>query len=103
MSFDAFADWLNTEEGQDACADRHWMSQYRFLYRDNGDCICDFVGRYENLDKDVNKVCKILKIKRISLPQSGWISQDPPPISDEVRALIRQRYAKDYELFGYND
>ena len=31
MPFDAFVEWLCSPEGQDDLANRHWMSQHRFL------------------------------------------------------------------------
>ena len=103
MSFDAFANWLCSNEGQDERADRHWMSQYRFLYDENGAPLCDFVGTYENLDKDVDKICKHLKMPHITRPQSGWISENNASISPESYALIKGRYAQDYQLFDYSD
>ena len=103
MDFDEFAEWLCSNEGRDECADRHWMSQHRFLHDQNGAPLCDFVGRYETLDKDVDKVCKTLNIKPISLPQSGWISPEKPVISTRTATLLRKRYVQDYKLFGYAD
>ena len=104
MSFRAFAEWLNGEEGRDECADRHWMSQHRFLYRDDGAELCRFVGRYENLQADLDKVMEMIGAPKAELSREGWVS-DAQAYRDHydgtAQNLIARRYARDIELFGY--
>ena len=107
MTFADFARWLNTQEGQDDCADRHWLSQHRFLYDvlyDGERCICDFIGYHERLETDLQAVMDRLGLEVPELPQSGWISGADAyhkHYDDETRDLITKRYARDLELFGY--
>ena len=106
MSFDAFAQWLNSEEGQDDVADRHWMSQHRILALDQPGLITyDFVGRLENLSDDYERLVEITKL---DLPPLTHKLKTQAP--DDFRKLyneqsveqIAKRYQRDIELFGYD-
>jgi hypothetical protein len=106
MSFEAFAQWLNSEEGRDDVADRHWMSQHRVLALDQPGLIrYDFVGRLENLAADYKKLQDMTKL-------------DLPPLTHKLKTQapdgfrrhynersieeIAKRYQRDIELFSYN-
>ena len=123
MPFQDFILWLSTPEGQDDIADRHWISQHEFLCDENGDMICDFVGKYETLDADWESVCAKIGIAHQPLAQKGYISAqgvtanpegdgktDVPTqktnykdmFDDETREAVAKRYAKDIEMFGYS-
>ncbi len=102
MSFHDFVRWLNSAEGSDTQADRHWMSQYKFLYDENGAKLCDFVGRYEHLESDLELVRRTLGLPDFMLPRVGWISHSEDQVNPDTRNLIEQRYAKDYHLFGFD-
>ena len=103
MSFADFVSFLCSEEGRDAIADRHWISQHLFLER------CDYIGKYENLEQDWRVVCDKIGLKDLELPHKGWVSEDRDQegdyrsyYTDETRDMIAKRYAKDIELYGYN-
>ncbi len=106
MSFNEFAVWLNTEEGSDSFADRHWLSQHEFLYNNKDNAICDFVGQYENLDKDWETICKKIGIQHTPLPHKGFKSEANKSYkdvySDTAKEEIAKRYAKDLKLFKYH-
>ena len=122
MAFESFVDWLDTIEGNDDLADRHWLSQYKFLFDDDGKSLCDFIGRYENLDEDWRLVCDKIGIDYIALTQKGFVSatgQAHNPnenadkdqrikktnyrdfYDDEMRDIVARRYKKDIDLFDY--
>jgi len=44
------------------------MPQYDFLHADDGRLLVDFVGRFESLQDDFNKVCAHLGLKDAELP-----------------------------------
>lgn len=105
MSFDAFAEWLNSAYGSDDVADRHWMSQHRILGYDQPNPITyDFIGRFEDLAEDYQRVRELTDM---NLPQLTHRLRTQAP--DEYRALynernielIAKRYEKDVDLFGY--
>ena len=108
MEFTDFVHWLGSDEGRDEIADRHWMSQYHFLTGEDGQDLCDFIGRYESLHEDWAKVREILGVPEMDLPHKGWISAERSNYTDyrtyyddETRAIIAERYARDIEMLGY--
>lgn len=123
-SFLEFAKWLRTDQGGDDIADRHWLSQQNFLYDETGKLLCDFVGRYETLAQDFKIVQQHLGLPDIPLPQKGYVSAvgqvcNPDTQDDgvgeaqkndykdsytpEIWNMIKARYAKDIEIFNYQD
>ncbi len=114
-SFDDVCRWLNTPYGSDAFADRHFLSQHVQIRLEDGR-LPDFVGRFENLEADLNRVAAHLGMPAPALPmlntRAGW--QTTPdalradrsaakvPLTERNKALLKQRYADDFKLFGYS-
>jgi hypothetical protein len=66
----------------------------------------DFIGRYENLLRDMEKVCKVLKIDfdpdKFPMEKSSNRKEDYTSFYDDDTAeAVRLMYSKDIELFGY--
>ena len=66
----------------------------------------DFLIRYENLNEDYKKVCKLLKINPIELPhaKAGYKSKDVPyweHYNEHTKKIIEFRFKDDIENFGY--
>ena len=104
MSFEDFCVWLNTAEGSDEIADRHWLSQHYFLYDSEGRQICDFVGRLENLSRDFVNLAQKLDLPFERLGNTGRITHGANYrefYTEGSKALIENRYARDIDLFGY--
>ncbi len=122
MPFESFIEWLSTVEGQDDIADRHWLSQYKFLYDKDDQPLCDYVGRYENLEEDWKLICTKIGIDYLPLPQKGFVSavgktNNPNEknssktqtqkinykdfYNENLKNIIAARYKKDIELFNY--
>lgn len=98
MEFKDFVLWLGGGEGCDEIADRHWLSQHYFTDQ------CDFVGRYENLQGDLKMIGEKLGFSVSNVPVAGWISgaSDYQDRYDaEMINVMRSRYARDLEQFGY--
>jgi len=80
-----------------------------------GNVIVDFVGRFENLQEDFDKVCDKIGIPRKKLPHknsSKYIKNAEGKweverkhyteyYDDETKDIVSERYAKDIEYFGY--
>jgi len=103
---------------------RHIIPQWQFLYDENGNQLVDFIGKFENLQADFNKVCQQLNIAEIALPHKNKtlavglkqrLLQKTKRLlpkldnkkhysfyyDDESQQFIANYYQKDIELFDY--
>lgn len=103
MSFGDFIRWLNTSEGSDAVADRHWISQTRVLGLDQG-VQYDFIGHLERMDADLELIMGRLGVDadvfehRLRTSEPGEYLRHYTP---ELVALVADRYRGDIRAFGY--
>ncbi len=103
---------------------RHIIPQYDFIYDSDGQKLVNFVGRFESLQGDFDKVCAELKILSGKLPYMDFtkgrmgrikknlqkiISRNYEPFHDsykdyydaETLEIVSSMYEKDIDLFGY--
>lgn len=106
MPFQEFVEWLCcSEEGQDECADRHWISQYLFLYEVNN-LLVNRVSPFENLSAEWDDICKKISGKHCTLGNysrktSSSIGSYRVYYDQRLADLVAERYARDIEIFGY--
>ncbi|WP_461482060.1 sulfotransferase family 2 domain-containing protein, partial [Porticoccus sp.] len=102
--FDDFVmNWVNDENIN---SNLHFIPQYKFLLNRNGEIGVDFVGHYERLNSDLEKICKaaglpssnIVSLKKINPSSRGNYRHYYTERSAEV---VMNLYKKDIELFGY--
>ena len=114
-SFDDFCEWLATPWGSDAVADRHFLSQHVQVRLDD-DRLPDFIGRFEQLDADLERIARRIDMPTPALPMlntmAGW--QSTPDelaaarsaasacLDDRNKQLMASRYADDFALGGYS-
>ena len=103
---------------------RHVMPQFDMLY-ENGECLVDFVGRFETLQQDFDKVCEHLGFDESKLPYVNSSEKKSRVIRRKVKNLIYRNgesskkhyteyyddetldavskyYKNDIEFFGYS-
>jgi len=110
--------------------EQYWflMPQVNFLY-DNDKPLFDFVGRFENINSDFEKVCTALNMPDADLPHANkskkekyerlkLIRKDPSVLkhlsfnlkegkgvadyyTDELKDIVYNMYKPDFEKFGY--
>ena len=113
--FDDYCEWLNTPYGSDAFANKHFLSQH-LIIRAGRDRLPDFVGRFENLQADLDRVAADVGMPAPALPMlntmAGWQatlealraarSRTSVQLPARNKALLRKRYAEDFKLGGYS-
>tara|TARA_Y100000034_G_scaffold122237_1_gene167438 strand:+ start:478 stop:1191 length:714 start_codon:yes stop_codon:yes gene_type:complete len=81
-------------------------------YDESGELFVDFIGRFENLDEDWSKFCKIVKIPQTSggigtmLPKSNRNKTKEQKhyryyYTDELVDIVANYYKRDLEMFNY--
>lgn len=78
-------------------------SQLSWLTGLDGNIGVDFIGRFENLQEDFNKVCHHIGLSDCRLRKTlvGGNCSYLTEYDDFSRRLIAERYAEDIEYFGY--
>ena len=95
----------------DIISDRHFISQYYILMH-NGKFLPNFIGRFENLEKDFQEICRIsglsLKLPHMfgNIPKKklrkAWVKVDYRSYyTRELEEMVRKRYSRDIDFFGY--
>jgi hypothetical protein len=81
----------------------HMLPQYKFIYDTKETLHADFIGKFENLQEDFNKVCEKLGIEKRILPHSKKTKHKnyEEYYDNETREIVEEKYRKDIELFGY--
>jgi hypothetical protein len=70
---------------------RHIMPQHDFLHDESGRLLVDFVGRYETLQADFDRVCARLDLPPTPLPRVNRSLEDRRPMSfRELRKRLRR-------------
>jgi hypothetical protein len=102
MPFRDFVNWLQSEEGSDDYADRHWVSQHRLL----PDCGACSVSRLERMDEDLPGILSKFGIQVPDIPherRSVWPVDGYREFYDaDMRRAVHRRYERDIELYGFD-
>ncbi len=103
---------------------RHVMPQYDMLYDQQGKLLVDFVGRFETLQQDFDRVCEHLGITDSLLPHRNPSDKKSRDLKrkirnylymngenqrrdvaefydDETRVAVAEYYRKDIKTFGF--
>ena len=91
--FDEYIEWRCSHEV---------MYQKDFMFDQKGVQLVDFVARFENLEADFQHICTRLGISA-TLPRLNVSKTRPYQefYSEKSAALVRETFAPDIELFGY--
>jgi hypothetical protein len=84
----------------------HFKSQHKFITDRNGNLLTDYIGKFENLEQEYQKICTRMGVKNQTDLQwqnkSMRSRKDYRKFYDErSKNLIMKRYEKDLKLFAY--
>lgn len=81
--------------------DQHFQKQYNLLYDKRGKCRVNYIGKYENLKEDYEKIRKkfdLCPIPHLNQTSKGnWMDY----YTLETAELVHKKYKKDFKVFGY--
>lgn len=102
MPFKEFVEVVaGTPDGE---ANPHFRSQHKFFPL-TGNEAPDFIGHYEHLHRDWQRVCEAVGVAAPELPNNN---RTPRPVdyvsyfTRELKHLVGNRYKKDFQLFKYH-
>lgn len=102
-NFDEFL--LNcTDIIDDVDGKRSFMyNQLDYIANEDGDIIVDFVGKFENLERDTNTVLEALRLESRPLPHvnKSHHRHYSEYYTEETKNLVAKRYSRDVQVFGY--
>jgi len=80
----------------------HLTLQHDFVTLDS-EVGVDFIGRFENLQNDFDRICDIIGIARRQLPFTNTSTRQPHwnYYDSRTRSWVARRYRRDLEAFGY--
>ena len=96
------------------CTEKQWMgncyysftfNQLRYLTDKNGEVLVDFIGRFENFEKDISHVFDMLGLEasKLEIPHENRSTHShySEMYTPETREIVRKRFRRDIEFFGY--
>ena len=95
----SFTDFLRSQVGKDAL-----RSQTHWLKCADGTIKMDFIGKFENLNRDFQQACKMMGLHHIELPHEikGAGESYLKFYDKESADLIANAYKEEIEMFGYS-
>lgn len=93
---------------------KHWLKNLKptnmqgtvpsqSLFDENGQCLVDEIGRYENLADDFRNICEMFKISSAPLPRSNVSGKKHYAnyYDRESASIVAEIFKKDRKYFGY--
>mgnify|MGYP001825085168 FL=1 len=81
---------------------RMFMPQRQWLIDDGGELLVEFIGRFENLAEDFERICQRLSVTaELGHAKPSGRGSYRDYYTDDARNLVGEVFAEDIELFGY--
>jgi chondroitin 4-sulfotransferase 11 len=102
-----FSEWTKLSYGQQNPLyydkPKMFMPQSDWITDENGTILVNFIGKFENLQGDFDKICERLKRKKTILPhiKSSSRANYREYYDEETAEIVENWFRKDIENFGY--
>tara|TARA_R110000824_G_scaffold86593_2_gene214150 strand:+ start:6657 stop:7382 length:726 start_codon:yes stop_codon:yes gene_type:complete len=98
-----FKDFVLHLENHLSPQDAHVQPQYKFIYDDNHKLQVDYVGRFEELNKELQEIAELIGAPFIEVPRLQGSNHDhyKSYYSPELESYVRQKYKIDFDLGNY--
>ncbi len=103
-----FCEWILKDAITEACKYQEPIvpiqqkSQLDWITDSEGNTVVDFIGRFENLNQDFNKICNQIgspmKLVNINASPGKPYREE---YTEEAKRFVEEHYAKDIEVFNY--
>lgn len=102
-----FASFVKEEFGKEKPVifkEIHFKPQYKYICNRQNRLAIDFLGKYENLERDFQRLSEKLDLSINNLPHlhQSRHKDYQKYYSNRTRKMVAQAYKKDIELFDYN-
>ena len=100
----SFKDFILNDIGHPDVKWHYNITQFDIIGDGDSIPLVDFVGRFETLQEDFNKVCGIIGIKPVKLPyKNDSIHKHYSEYYDDtLKEVVDKLYYKDIKIFGYD-
>ena len=75
----------------------HYIPQYKYVYKENGEPLCTHIIKYENLNSEFKKLLNTDKNLKKAMTGDGINKIEH--LNNKTKELIRKVYAKDFEIY----
>lgn len=86
----------------DEWAERHFATQYFQIY-DHGKCLVDYIGRFENLHEEYEKIRQKYGLEPLEHKNASSVYDYRDYYTEELAELVYNRYRIDFETFDYEE
>ena len=104
-TFDEFVKNCTEKQRVTNCYYSFTFNQLRYLTDKNGEMLVDFIGRFENFEQDLSHVFDMLGMDaaQLEIPHKNRSAHShySEMYTPETREIVRKRFRRDIEFFGY--
>eukprot|EP01084_Bolivina_argentea_P063453 115859_1 len=104
--FNTWLRWKRMITNDNECiSDCHLLPQHRYTHFNNGTLLIQYVLKFESLPNDFNFLMKIHNINSTFIREkrgTKCMNVQANMIENDLKLWIQNKYANDFDLFGYN-
>ena len=98
-----FTQWVIQQVATRKSLVSRWGSQYDYLSNHRKELMVDWIGKYEQMDKDWEKFCYLTKIEHNPLKRlnTSWKKPYHEYYNESTYQIVSKLFQKDLQYFGY--